>query len=324
MAITYLHASLRFISLAAALTGTSFVRGSPPPTGESSIVSIGESPTIARPPPRPISMSGGGSRYAEPPRVVERPYFDDVGPRNVTAVVGQAITLNCRVKHLGDRTVSWMRKRDLHILTSNIFTYTGDGRFGVVHPEASDEWNLRVEYVQKRDAGIYECQVNTEPKISLPIMLNVEESIPGPQAPKQGPAISKQAAQANIWGPEEVYVKKGSTISLTCSVNIHSTPPGSVLWYQGVSVVDFDSPRGGISLETEKTEAGTTSKLLVTKAALTDSGNYTCVPSNANPASVYVHVLNGEHPAAMQHGGTNHVISSTLPVLVTFFVTLLR
>ena len=102
------------------------------------------------------------------------------------------------------------------------------------------------------------------------------------------------AAQANIWGPEDVYVKKGSTISLTCSINVHSTPPGSVLWYHGASVVDFDSPRGGISLETEKTESGTTSKLLVTKAALTDSGNYTCVPSNANPASVWVHVLNGE------------------------------
>lgn len=70
--------------------------------------------------------------------------------------------------------VSWMRKRDLHILTSSIFTYTGDARFGVIHPEASDEWNLRVEYVQKRDAGIYECQVNTEPKINLAILLNVE------------------------------------------------------------------------------------------------------------------------------------------------------
>lgn len=91
-----------------------------------------------------------------------------------------------------------------------------------------------------------------------------------------------------------MYVKKGSTISLTCSINVHSTPPGSVLWYHGASVVDFDSPRGGISLETEKTESGTTSKLLVTKAALSDSGNYTCVPSNANPASVLVHVLNGE------------------------------
>lgn len=70
--------------------------------------------------------------------------------------------------------VSWMRKRDLHILTSHIFTYTGDGRFGVIHPESSDDWNLKIEYVQPRDAGVYECQVNTEPKINLAIMLNVE------------------------------------------------------------------------------------------------------------------------------------------------------
>lgn len=35
----------------------------------------------------------------------EKPYFDDVGPRNVTAVVGQSTILNCRVKHPGDRTV---------------------------------------------------------------------------------------------------------------------------------------------------------------------------------------------------------------------------
>lgn len=89
-------------------------------------------------------------------------------------------------------------------------------------------------------------------------------------------------------------MKKGSTISLTCSVNVHSTPASSVLWYHGSSVIDFDSPRGGISLETEKTESGTTSKLLVTKALLSDSGNYTCMPSNASPASVIVHVLNGK------------------------------
>lgn len=67
-----------------------------------------------------------------------------------------------------------MRKRDLHILTSSIHTYTGDGRFSVIHPEHSDDWDLRVDYVQKRDAGIYECQVNTEPKINMAVMLNVE------------------------------------------------------------------------------------------------------------------------------------------------------
>lgn len=67
-----------------------------------------------------------------------------------------------------------MRKRDLHILTSGIHTYTGDARFSVRHPEHSDDWDLHIEYVQKRDAGVYECQVNTEPKINLAIMLNVE------------------------------------------------------------------------------------------------------------------------------------------------------
>ncbi|XP_074033467.1 transmembrane and immunoglobulin domain-containing protein 1 isoform X3 [Leptinotarsa decemlineata] len=235
----------------------------------------------------------------------QRPYFDDIGPRNVTAVVGQSALLSCRVKHPGDRTVSWMRKRDLHILTSGIHTYTGDGRFSVRHPEHSDDWDLRIEYVQKRDGGVYECQVNTEPKINLAIMLNVDDlsslaaTHPGPRS---------KDAQASISGPPEVYVKKGSTISLTCTVNVHSTPPSSVLWYHGHSVVDFDSPRGGISLETEKTEAGTTSKLLVTKALLTDTGNYTCMPSNASPASTVVHVLNGEHPAAMQtsRAGSTH------------------
>ncbi len=97
-----------------------------------------------------------------------------------------------------------------------------------------------------------------------------------------------------IAGADEVYFKTGSTISLTCTVSVHSIPPGSVAWYQDNSIVDFESSRGGISLETEKTGTGTTSKLLVTKASPADSGNYTCMPSNANPASVVVHVLNGK------------------------------
>lgn len=69
--------------------------------------------------------------------------------------------------------VSWMRKRDLHILTSNIYTYTGDQRFSVIHPPDSDDWDLKIEYAQQKDSGIYECQVNTEPKINLAVYLDV-------------------------------------------------------------------------------------------------------------------------------------------------------
>ncbi|XP_018399534.1 PREDICTED: hemicentin-1-like [Cyphomyrmex costatus] len=205
-------------------------------------------------------------------------------------------------RQVREREISWIRKRDLHILTSSTFAYTGDARFSVKHPESSDEWTLRIEYIQPRDAGIYECQVNTEPKMNLAFMLKVE------------------AAQATILGPEDVYVKKGSTISLTCEVNVRSTPPSSVTWYQGGAVLDFDSPRGGISLETEKTDTGTTSRLLVTQARLSDSGNYTCVPSNANPASVMVHVLNGEHPAAMQHGGSCGMAPTILLASITLII----
>lgn len=57
--------------------------------------------------------------------------------------------------------------------------------------------------------------------------------------------------------------------------------------------MNFDSDRGGISLEQEKTETGTTSRLLLTRANFRDSGNYSCVPLGALSASVIVHVLNG-------------------------------
>ncbi|XP_011063211.1 PREDICTED: basement membrane-specific heparan sulfate proteoglycan core protein-like isoform X3 [Acromyrmex echinatior] len=272
--------------------------------------------------------SFGGSSIAsvvagsKPTRSWDKPQFDDIAPRNITAIVGQTAELNCYVKHPGDRVISWIRKRDLHILTSSILAYTGDARFSVKHPESSDEWTLRIEYIQPRDAGIYECQVNTEPKMNLAFVLKVEESAPVPAitTPNAIHRTFNSAAQATILGPEDVYVKKGSTISLTCEVNVRSTPPSSVTWYQGGAVLDFDSPRGGISLETEKTDTGTTSRLLVTQARLTDSGNYTCVPSNANPASVMVHVLNGEHPAAMQHGGSCGMAPTILLASITLII----
>lgn len=67
-----------------------------------------------------------------------------------------------------------MRKRDLHILTSMSSTFTNDDRFTVISNAAvNDEWNLQIEYVTLRDAGIYECQVNTEPKIHRAINLKV-------------------------------------------------------------------------------------------------------------------------------------------------------
>lgn len=69
--------------------------------------------------------------------------------------------------------VSWIRKRDLHILASENFVFSGDQRFSVLHPANSTEWDLKIETTTIKDTGVYECQVNTEPKIKLSVFLEV-------------------------------------------------------------------------------------------------------------------------------------------------------
>lgn len=126
--------------------------------------------------------------------------------------------------------VSWIRKRDLHILTTGSSSYTSDQRFQVqmndwqiefivvsffsvshFHPLIGFEkdlsffcafrsssslsnlvswmllyyllqvirshdlgnWTLQIKYPHLRDNGVYECQINTEPKMSLSYVLNV-------------------------------------------------------------------------------------------------------------------------------------------------------
>lgn len=60
----------------------------------------------------------------------------------------------------------------------------------------------------------------------------------------------------------------------------------------GSQPINFDSPRGGISLVTEKGST-TSSRLLIQKASSSDTGYYSCDPSNANSATIRVHILNG-------------------------------
>lgn len=98
--------------------------------------------------------------------------------------------------------VSWIRKRDLHILTSMSVTYTSDARFTIVGNPENDDWNLRIDYVQPRDAGIYECQVNTEPKIYRAVALKVLGeflSLSDPGIPETG-CLHSFAAENALFG----------------------------------------------------------------------------------------------------------------------------
>lgn len=70
--------------------------------------------------------------------------------------------------------VSWVRQRDLHILTVGSYTYTSDQRFSCVRPDGGNEWNLEIKHLRKEDQGVYECQISTEPKMSFSVRLNVQ------------------------------------------------------------------------------------------------------------------------------------------------------
>lgn len=82
----------------------------------------------------------------------------------------------------------------------------------------------------------------------------------------------------------------GSNINLTCEVSGSPEPPQYIYWYVGTTLINY-SERGGISVVTDKRTR--TSRLVVSRATLADSGNYTCAPANAEPSSVSVYILNG-------------------------------
>ncbi|GAB0088947.1 Ig-like domain-containing protein [Sergentomyia squamirostris] len=232
------------------------------------------------------------------------PYFDDTTPREVTAAAGYPAMLRCRVRNIGDRAISWIRRRDLHILAIGIMTYINDPRFQAEHSEGSDDWTLKLNPARPADSGVYECQISIDPKISLGIHLNVI------------------ASRAKIIGSREMFVRRGSDVNLTCLVD---APPAPIElhWARNGRPLDF-SRRGGISILTER--RARTSQLLVSRVSPHDAGNYSCYPignSVTDAASVLVHVIKDENSAAMQHESLASAKEiSSITLIVTIVVTL--
>lgn len=237
------------------------------------------------------------SHYDDYQKSEAEPSFDNNTVSNLTVQLGGTAFLHCKVRNLGERTISWIRRRDWHILTSGKFTYTNDERFQVLHSETTEEWTLQIKYVQKRDNGTYECQVSTGTGI-LSSFVNLHVVVP----------------EAFILGNGEYHVDKGSTISLVCIIEKSPAPPQYVFWYHNEMMINYDTSRGGIAVQTEPGPK-THSRLVIRDARYTDSGNYTCMAANAEPASVYVFVSEGgrgkwDKMAAIQRRKTSSAASS--------------
>ena len=101
-------------------------------------------------------------------------------------------------------------------------------------------------------------------------------------------------SRAKMVGPSEVYVKQGSTLSLTCLVT-QAVENAAIFWYHDLNVIVDDSPARPVRIDLHFDSATTTltSRLRITNVQPTNSGNYTCLPPAADPASATVHVING-------------------------------
>ncbi|XP_063842826.1 opioid-binding protein/cell adhesion molecule homolog [Scylla paramamosain] len=199
---------------------------------------------------------------------------------DLKAQVGTTAVLHCVAYHVGENTVSWIRRRDYHLLTVGSLTYSSDQRFQIRYVKQENDWQLHIQYVQVRDDGVYECQVSSHPPVSLLTTLHVTE------------------ATSEVLGGPEKYVRVGSSLRLVCVLKNNTQPPEYVFWYHGPHMINFHATR-----EVRVEQKGEVSTLYLNHVRASDSGNYTCAPSKARPAHILIHVLKGgETPAAIHSG----------------------
>ncbi|KAF5305383.1 hypothetical protein FQA39_LY09212 [Lamprigera yunnana] len=116
-------------------------------------------------------------------------------------------------------------------------------------------------------------------------------------------------ARAEISGPSEKYLKPGSGLRLQCRVIQSTEPPLYVFWYHNNRMINYDMDQG-INVTTELPVKIST--LTISNAATRHSGNYSCVPSNAQPASAYVHILNGSLEAKRFYTSSLNTLNTEL------------
>jgi len=229
------------------------------------------------------------------------PYFSRV-QTNVSVRLGENAYLPCRVKQLRDSyMVTWMRVADVSVLSVGAFTFSSDSRFSVIHVPRprinADDWTLGITNSQMKDSGLYECSVNTLPKISHVVTLNVTEMTMQDSpytAPSPRPVMISQSDVStelapgpisSISGPKIQYVSSGSTVGLECRITGLTSPPQSLYWKRGSRVLTAKE-RPGISLESEKVPGISTARLFLSHVTTQDSANYSCMSDLARPATV--------------------------------------
>lgn len=96
-------------------------------------------------------------------------------------------------------------------------------------------------------------------------------------------------SKAMIDGDYDVHVHEGSEVELICRVKDATTKPPFIFWFHNESMVNFQVTR---PLHVDR--GAFWSSLSISKATLSDAGQYRCEPSDAIPANLTLHVIVGK------------------------------
>lgn len=220
-----------------------------------------------------------------------QPYIDLRGSPNVNVSLGRTATLKCKTVNLikksvppvFDILVSWLRHKDVNLLSVGTFLYTSDSRMSVRQDLSAGEWQLVIRDVRYSDAGQYECQINTSPVLSHTLLLSVVEPYT---------KILLDSGHSDSEDPATLFIDMRSVLNLTCAV-FSPEVPAAIFWKHNGKLLDLGEPRYAGSIETVAGRHGspTLSYLSLLLTRDDQSGTYECSPSNTHSDHVTVHIV---------------------------------
>jgi len=279
---------------------------------------------------KPDGLSGISKRSPGSPVTAARriePRFEENSVNNtlVTANIGESVALHCRIWMKQSATVSWSVNRgsSMDLLTVGNTTFTGDQRYSVVFQNPTN-WALVIESVQASDAGKYICTLETFPKQSLIIFLQVN-----------GPVLEILNSTSGL-----VY-STGSYLSMEClylntsrAVTVTTTPHPLFPVDQKIplpyDVLKWTLNNRTFSLRNRKrvhaywTGHSVVSVLSIKSAIIEDTGNYSCIlPTTGERVTVMLNILKGEHSSELRPDSMQTSFSQTLKPNCLVIITLL-
>ncbi|XP_021343650.1 zwei Ig domain protein zig-8-like isoform X2 [Mizuhopecten yessoensis] len=218
---------------------------------------------------------------------------------NVTVHMGELAVLQCKIRNLGPKQVSWRKVSLDYPLTVGTLLFDNQEDLSVDHKKLRGmvtQYNLIIKRAQPRHSGKYECQISATNIHTHHVYLTVLDS----------PLHIEPAI--NIRGTE--YVSRYEEIRLDCNATGAVRAPDDIDWFHNGHMIVKDDLRwrGRIRIHKYKPEVpgrSLISSLVIEYSLLSDGGRYVCRSSDLETVSMDVNVLNSEEMKLVRDAGKN-------------------